>query len=398
MIKIITAIGEPFINEKLSKEKEIKIIGKDILYQEAVFEIIENNKINFLIINENIFENSEIIKIIKKIKEINNKIKIIIIINKEKNIIKKLNKEKNTYIIFYNKKIKEKIDDNNLIKIIKLIIQNRNTEKYFEINEQRKKNKKVDITLIKNSIKEKMDKQINGIKKYRRKELSQGQIITVIGEENVGKSTIVAQHAKRYQKKNQGKILIVDFNIFNQKLYSKFQKRKYPKKIYQRLVKNNFNKDRPKVNYKKIFDDFKIKINNNIDLISGLDLIFKNNKKINKKLIIEELKKEKNKYKIIIIDTSSKDELNLNNFLLKISTKILLIIEPNLLEIKKGKNIIKNIKSKNEDSIKKINIIVNKYNNKSIDFYIIKNIFKGIKVVKMRRRKLYERRKCITIK
>ena len=435
MKKIITAIGDPFINEKLSEEKEIKIIGKDIFYQDAIFEILEKNKIknqiNFLIINEIIFENSEIIKKISEIKKINKKIKIIIIINKEKNIIKRLKKEKNIYIIYYNKKIKgkinkiinkiinkkynKKLNEKNLreiIKVIKLIIQNENKKFFYEVNFETKKNNE-----NKKNLKEKMTKiknilNVNSMKKLIVENLfneiikknfskldgfSAGQIITIIGEQNVGKSTVAFQYSNLLQHKNQGKILIIDFNIYNQNLFSKFKKKKYPNKIYQRLVKNNFNKDRPNFNnkknndakekikkyylenYKKIFDDFVIKINNNINLISGLDLILKNNKKIKNNLIINEIKNKLNNYNIIIIYTGEKNELNLNKLLLKISTKILLVIEPELKGIKKGKSILKTVDKNNKN---KINIIVNKYNKNSISIYIIKNIFKEIKILK----------------
>ena len=52
MKKIITAINNPIINEKLKKEK-IEVIGKDIQYKEGILEILENNKeINFILIDE----------------------------------------------------------------------------------------------------------------------------------------------------------------------------------------------------------------------------------------------------------------------------------------------------------------------------------------------------------
>lgn len=67
--KIITAINNPIINEKLKKEK-IEVIGKDIQYKEGILEILENNKeINFILINENLpgeIKNDELINKIKK--------------------------------------------------------------------------------------------------------------------------------------------------------------------------------------------------------------------------------------------------------------------------------------------------------------------------------------------
>ena len=70
--KIITAIGNPKINEELKKEINFEIIGKDIQYREAIIEILEkNNKINFIILHEKIPGEINFEKLIKKNK--NNK-------------------------------------------------------------------------------------------------------------------------------------------------------------------------------------------------------------------------------------------------------------------------------------------------------------------------------------
>ena len=235
MKKIITAIGNPFINENLSKEKNIKIIGKDILYLDAIFEIIKNNKIDFLIINETIFENLDIIKKINEIKKINNKIKIIIFLNKEKNIINKIKNKKNIYIIFYNKKNNnkktKKIKENffrEILEIIKIIVNNKSEKNYFEIEFENNKNKNIKVKIIK--LKNKLKKFI--IKKEKREkdenyknEFYDENIITVFGSKCIGKDTFTKINKKFVQNKNQNKILIIDFDIYNQNLYSKFNKK-----------------------------------------------------------------------------------------------------------------------------------------------------------------------------
>ena len=50
--RVITAIGNPEINEKLKKEN-IEIVCTDILYKEGILEFLEiNNKIDYILINE----------------------------------------------------------------------------------------------------------------------------------------------------------------------------------------------------------------------------------------------------------------------------------------------------------------------------------------------------------
>lgn len=407
MKKIITAIGEPYINENLLKEKNLKIVGKDILYLDAIFEIIKNNKIDFLIISELIFENSDILQKINEIKKINSKIKIIIILNKKINIINNIKNKKNIYFIFYNKINKniiiKKIDkelSKQILEIVKRIIQNTNEKNFFEVNienDDRKKNK-IFYIKIKKALKKftKKNKKSSKSKKSK-KDFTDKNLITIFGGESIGKNAFTRINKKLFQKEFKDKILIIDLDISNQNLYSKFNKRKYSYKIYQRLIKNNYNKDRPNFNnnlnkkisedikkyyldnYEKIFEDFKIKIKNNIYLISGLDLILKNNKKINNKLINCELNKLKNKYKIIIINLNKNNELNLNYFFIKYSKKILIIIKSEIDEIKNIEKLIKNIDNNYKN---KINIILNNYNKNSISIDIVKNIFNKIKINK----------------
>lgn len=402
MKKIITAMGEQFINKILSKENDIEIIGKDFLYLDAVFEIIENNKIDFLIINENIFENLEIINKLNEIKTINKKIKIIIIINNKKNIINKLKKEKNIYIILYNKNISRKNYESELMKNIKSIIQNQSQKIYFELDEKKKENLKFTFKFF-NKQKNRTEKNRFLNLKLRTKDTSiDEQIITIIGEQNIGKSTVAFIYANKLQKVNNSKILIIDFDIFNQSLFSKFQKKKFSNRVYQKMVRINYDRNalnfssrknrlsNQKIknfyikNYKKIFDDFLIKINNKLFLISGIDFIFKNNKKkINNNNLINEIKNINDKYKIIIIDTGSKNEKELNDNLLKISTKIFLVVEPEISKIKNAKKIIDELKLIDERYQEKIEVVLNQYKKSKISFPVVKKVFKGCKIRKI---------------
>lgn len=113
---IVTAIGEPKINEELKKDNFYNVIGVDIQYQDGVFEILEKNKnINYLILNLNIFGELNEIDFIEKLIEKNNKIKLIIIL--EKNNEKIIN-----YLISKNIKnilLKNKNNLNEINNIIK---------------------------------------------------------------------------------------------------------------------------------------------------------------------------------------------------------------------------------------------------------------------------------------
>ena len=115
MKTIITAIDNPKIYHEIKRSSNIKIIGKDLIYKEAVLEILEKNKnIDIIILYEKILGEINFFELIKKIKNINKKIKIIIILeNKNEKLENKLKKINIKNIYFKNK-----INSKKIIKII----------------------------------------------------------------------------------------------------------------------------------------------------------------------------------------------------------------------------------------------------------------------------------------
>lgn len=110
MKNVITAILNPEINLKLNKNKKINVVCKDILYQEAIFEILEKNEnIDFIILSSMLPGEEKIEKIITKINNINKNIKIICFENKNEEIVNKN---------IYKKYLKENLSCELLEKII----------------------------------------------------------------------------------------------------------------------------------------------------------------------------------------------------------------------------------------------------------------------------------------
>ena len=84
MKKIITAIGNKNLNQKLKQENTINVIGEDIQYREGILEVLkENEDIDFLILSELLSGQIEFKQLIDEIKKINNNIQIIICMQKE---------------------------------------------------------------------------------------------------------------------------------------------------------------------------------------------------------------------------------------------------------------------------------------------------------------------------
>ena len=151
MKKIITAIGNPKLNEELKKENNFEIIGKDLQYKEAILEILEKNKkIDFIIISENLLGNISFENLFEKINLLNNKIKIIFILEQENSELKNILIKNNINYIYYKNKI-------NLIELIKLINKKEilNSEKINQEKNNNKSENKFHRVEIKNILKRK---------------------------------------------------------------------------------------------------------------------------------------------------------------------------------------------------------------------------------------------------
>lgn len=361
MKKIITALAEPQLNNELKKEKDFIVIGKDIQYQEGVIEILETEKeVDFLIISEALPGNEKIENLIEKIKQINNEVNIVIILENKKEELEKNLYSKNVYLILYNK-----IEIKEIIKLIKNKKEDENEKIKKEINDLKK------IIIEQNSKNKQNKKQrIKEVKELN----SQKEIICILGSGGVGKSIFTVNLAKSliYSKK---KILIIDFDILNNSLHTILGVKKYSEKISKKIKENNLIKD--KIGLKEL----KIKINKRIDLISGINLLFDSKYKINNIQFNNLFNDVKRFYDVIIIDTSSECFFNYTKDIIKKSNINIFIVEPNLLEIQKSKNILKIYKEEWNIDNNKINILFNKFNKNSIDINILKIIFSEYNII-----------------
>ena len=163
MKKIITAIGNPILNEYLKKEEDIIVIGNDIQYQDGVLEILkENTNIEILILSEILPGELKIKEFICEIKKYNKDIKIIIFLEKTKENLEYFLRSEGIFDIYYNNEISE----NKIIEKIKIKSENNwKLEKIKNIiNENIKthemKNRKKELLNIKNKLKIKLNEVI----------------------------------------------------------------------------------------------------------------------------------------------------------------------------------------------------------------------------------------------
>lgn len=331
MKKIITAIGNNILKEKLEELENYEVLGNDIQYKEGVLEFLEEKKeVEILVISEILEGEIEFKKLISKILKLKEKLEIIVFIEEDNRELKNFLYEKGIYKIYKNNQVS--IDD------FKNIIESENSRNTQELAEEVRKLKKI-ISEQENKVCEKNN---------------QGKVISITGSYGVGKSTLIAAIC-RHSNKTKNRTLLIDSDIYNKSisvLYNVF-----PKSIDYINVKNNI------IKFSKYENLFYLEK----EFLERCDLL----------KLIQELKPE---YDQILIDTSS----NLNNKvyrnILEISDEVIFVVVPTLCDLKKAINMFEIIKVDYEIPINKIKLVINKENNYSVDSFIIQKMF-GTKVI-----------------
>jgi len=368
-MKILTALQDPKTNEILKEKTKHNIIETDIQYQEGILETLEkNNKIDLIIISQLLPGNIGFKDLINKIKIINNNIEIIAILENKNNELKDFLKQKNINSIFYNNEItidelinvieekdknKKEMEINKEIKLLKEIILENN--KKIEQNKKEKKINKILSILKEEKMKIIKNSKINNIKKFKNKtNKTQNKIISVVGIPGVGKSIFISLFSKNIKHK---KILIIDFDIYNKSLDLIFG---YNTKVQQE---------------KAI-----IKINNNIDLLSKIEIFFKESY-IEKNKIKNILDSFSKKYDLIIMDNTSEYSCEHTKEILKNSDSIIFLSDANLIELNKTKKLLEKYINKWKIEKERINVVFNKININSINNKILNNLFSDFNIL-----------------
>lgn len=353
MINILTAILNENINYKLKEYEKINIKYDDIQYEEGLIEILENDSnIDILILNSIFYKN-----IISK--------NLMKLINKETTIILiKLKEEVYEYkdnVI----QIENRNEDEMINEIINIISNKFEVEinKVSSINYLKEENEKIknELEMLKKIIEQKKEKKlfekIKDLKKSKeikegninKKSIKKGNIILFTGVPKTGKtviSSVVAENLSKYNK-----VLLIDVNFKEKDLITLFNKKKFNEKEDENIL---------------------IKINDNLDLLSDLDIVIKDFRTdISSKLDIL-LNQLLYKYDYLIIDFNLENENFIFEYILNKADKIFILIEGDLLNLKESKKAFEKIT--NVINKKTIQIIINKNNSRFIEKEVIENI------------------------
>lgn len=348
-MKIITATGNPKINERLRQEKEYEVIGKDIQYQEGILEVLEEiSDIEGIILSNNLIEEIEFNLLISKIIDINKNIEIVVFLKEKDEEIEIFLNSKKIYKIYYLDNYESFFNNLNKKKTSNLDI-SKNIEDFKKIiYEERKISDSEKISINKNLVKE--ENYIENIVENK------NIVISFSGNYGSGKSIMSILFAKYLSKR--GNVLLIDCDFVN-------------KSINTILGINKIPKDYDKTNILSSI----LKYKENLYILSSLEIFIENFNSIDYSYFLKCIEILKKNFDYIIIDTSSNYLKNKKNIIFTISDEIVFLIEPNLSEVKKANMYLEKIVKDYEIEESKINIIFNKTNKYKISEKVLNEIY-----------------------
>lgn len=387
-MKILTAIGNPILNEKLRKIENISVIGKDIQYQEGVLELLEEFlDIDCLIISDVLPGEIGFYKLINKIKNIKRNIDIYVFLKEKDENTENYLTSQEIYKIYYLNEIDFdefikhfEYNKNDVLEGIskeinefkKLILNDNNIQDNYSFVEEKISESFNKTEWEKNisneEAKPEKDYCENDYENYEESsfydEITKEEIcqtIAISGDFGSGKSLISALLSKVISNQNK-KTLLIDLDIENSSINTLFGIRKYKEK---------------QIN----IEDFIFKVNENLDIICGIDKIINFKENSNQYVIKEILEKLKKDYEFIIMDVSSRIDFKYVKIILTFCEKIVFLIEPNLLEVSKSNKVLEVFLNDWNIDVDKIKIVFNKSNKYKIAEAVLEEIFSEFEVL-----------------
>lgn len=368
MKKIITAMGNEFLNNELKKYAKYDVLCEDAFCQDVALDCINKYEFDTFIVSGLLQGQWNIEEFIDRVRKRNNSVRIIIVTDEIEPSTRKILEEKNVLDIFLDSKVE--IRD-----IIEAIDREESIKKKYEMlcDAEAKYEVKPQVASLENVIIEKA--------------VQKQEVIAISGTSGSGKSTIAMNLCKVLFQKSDAKILIIDMDTLNGNLDEIAKVNKVPENVEmiidedkksginyasELIIKNRFDAN--------VFDELVVDCGG-FDLLTGNTSLYYCQNVLEEKCYEKILQCAKEKYDFIILDTSSNIFLDSTKWALQVANRILFVTESNYICVKKMQQLIGIIVSVWGIWKPKIEIVVNKKQKNSLETEVLSGIMEGTKVV-----------------
>lgn len=358
MTKILTALGNPTVNNELKKYEKYDVIGDDLQYQEAVFDVLAYEDADVIIISGLLQGQFEFDEFVLEVKKKNIGARLIVIVDEIDDETKNILMAKGIFDIFYDDKITmqdilDSIDREEPISRAR-ILSEISSEYVATDKEEQLENKKYVI-----------QKQ---------------EIIVVSGTNGSGKSTVAANLAKNLSKKTTSKILLIDMDTLNGNIDELLNINKVPenveilldedKKCGINYIADLISKNRFDTN---VLEDLVISTGK-FDVVTGNTSLHSCQNILNEECYKRLIESAKEIYDFIIIDTSSNIFLDSTKWAIQIANRVLFVVEDSYICLKKATQLLYVFEELWAVWKGKIQLIINKKTRNNLEKETIENI------------------------
>lgn len=364
MKRILTALGNPVLNNELRKYEKYDVISEDLFYQEAVIDIAETESIDTIIISGVLQGQDDLLEFVTQIKRKNGVARIIIITDEIKENERNALVNMGVFDVLYDSEVDipdviEAIDREQ--PMIKNVI--KETKTMYDSNEE-------------------CVEKISYVTKIQKQE-----VITVSGINGIGKSTFVAKFSKKLSEKSDSKILVIDLDTLNGNLDEIMGINKVPQNVdflmdddkkcglnyaVDLIVKNRFDAN--------VLDELVIH-EKGIDVLTGNTSLHYCQNVLKEEYYAKILMAAKEKYDFIILDTSSNIFLDSTKWALQEASKVIFITENSYIGMKKSSQLLSVVLNVWGVWKNKISLVINETSNNNVESEVVERILQGIKVI-----------------
>jgi MinD-like ATPase involved in chromosome partitioning or flagellar assembly len=364
MKRIITALGNTFLNDELKRYSKYDVLEEDFVFQEALLDYAKDTDVDVIVVSGLLQGDKPMIDFVTDLKAMLCDTRIILIVDNISSEDKNILISKGIFDILYDEKIEisdviEAIDRETPI--------NLRAQIESEIAEREKNRGALENITDITTIVSKVQKQ---------------EIIGVFGTNGAGKSSIIANLVKAFSRVTKAKILLIDFDTLCGNLHEVLGVDPVPlgveliidedKRNGINFASDLFAKNKFDMN---VLEEIVIK-QDGFEFLSGNTSLHICQNVLNEKFYSSLIKCAKEKYDFIFLDLSSNVFLDSTKWALRECTKVLFVTENTSVCLKKSIQLLDTAINVWNVYKEKFSLVINRYSASGIDVDIFSEVLK----------------------